>query len=132
VEEKLKTRIMLALGIFSLILLIVAFQSCNGRRIQEKRWRTEMAQRLDAEEKAQKASQEEAALSTQLRKTREELQKSDQELEAVNKKLLQERMVNENLKAELDKLSKLKDALEEDLKEALVNGGKTAAKQPKK
>jgi hypothetical protein len=135
VEEKLKTRVILALGILCVILLIVAVNSCSGRLMQEQKWRKEMAQRLDSEDKAQKAQQEQSVLSEQLKKVKEDLGQKAKELEVASKKLMQEQLVNQNMKAELEKLSKLKEALEDDLKDALMRAGKTTAKQqppPKK
>lgn len=132
-EDRVKNRIIIALGIFSAILLISTVSSCNGLRSKEQKWRKEMAQRLDSEEKMQKAVQEQAVLAEQVDKTGKTLQESAKELETTKRLLLQEQMVNQNLKAEIVKLGKLREALEEDLKEALVAGGKQAAKkQPKK
>jgi hypothetical protein len=42
---------------------------------------------------------------------------------------VQEQLVNQSLKEELQKVSKLKEALEEDLKEALVTGKSAKAKK---
>lgn len=131
-DEKLKTRAIIALGLFSLILVIVSMNSFGKNRSQEQKWRREAALRMDAEEKAQKSSQEAESLSSQLKKNQETLQENGRELETVKKSLLQEQMVNQNLKAELDKLSRLKQALEEDLKEALISQGKTSAAKPGK
>lgn len=121
-EDKLKNRVMLALGILSVILLVTTINSCKSQRSQESRWRKEMALRLDSEEKANKITQDQAVLSEKLRKSEEALQESGKSLESAKKALVQEQLVNQNLRVEMDKLNKLKQALEEDLKEALVNG----------
>ncbi|MDP2831088.1 MAG: hypothetical protein Q8O02_02415, partial [Candidatus Omnitrophota bacterium] len=45
-------------------------------------------------------------------------------LEAIKKALLQDQLVNMSLKEELQKVTKLKEKLEEDLRQALGNGKK--------
>jgi hypothetical protein len=124
VNDKLKTNIILALGILSIILMVVTVKSCTALRTQEQNLRRESSQRFDSEAKAQKISQEQAAAVEQLKKTQESLAENAKDLEAAKKTLLQEQMVNQNMKAELEKLSKLKSALEDDLRQALANNGK--------
>jgi hypothetical protein len=132
VDDNLKTKVIFALGALSVILLVTTLNSCNHVGNQEKKWRKEMALRLDSEEKAQKSGQEQVALSGELKKTQELLQENTKALESAKNTLLQEQMVNKNLQEELDKVSKLKAALEEDLKKALINGGKKPVVQVQK
>jgi hypothetical protein len=127
VEVNLKTKIILVLGILSVVLLITTVSFYTHLRKQEQKWRTEMVKRLDSEEKAQKSGQEQATLSVQLKKVQESLQENIKEFEAAKKALLQAQLVTQNLKVELNKLSKLKEALEEDLKRALNSGEKKIA-----
>jgi len=70
-----------------------------------------MQEKLALEEKA-KAKENEAA----------ELRVA---LEAAQKALVQDQLVSQGLKAELQKITKLNEDLEEQLKQALVNGKKT-------
>lgn len=126
VGDKLKTRVILGLAIFSVILMLTNLNSCGTTRSQERKWRFEMAQRLDSEEKANKAQMEQSALGAKLQKCGEKLQESEKALDAAQKALLQEQAVNANLRGEIDKLNKLKDALEEDLKTALAANAKAA------
>ena len=53
-------------------------------------------------------------------------------MEATKKSLVQEQLISSSLKTELEKISKLKEALEEDLKEALVKGRSAVSEKPKK
>jgi uncharacterized protein YlxW (UPF0749 family) len=132
VEEKLKNRVILGLAILCVILIFASANSCTSSRVQDKKWRDEMSRRLDAEDKTNKLQQEQTTLDAKLKKDDESLQECAKSLDSTKKALLQEQMVNQNLKGEIDKLNKLKDALEADLKEALINGGKTAKQQQKK
>jgi hypothetical protein len=126
VNDKLKIKVILVLGILTIIFLVTTVTSCNKILTIEKGLNLEKAQRFDVEAKAQKSGQEQAALSGQLKKTQDALQESVKEFEAAKKALIQSQLLTQALKAELNKLSKLKEALEEDLKQALVNGGKSA------
>jgi protein subunit release factor A len=51
---------------------------------------------------------------------KKELQETKVGLEVAKKALLQEQLASQSLKEELEKVTKLKETLEEDLKEALV------------
>jgi hypothetical protein len=132
VNDKLKTYGILAFAILSVILLVITVKSCTNLRSLEQKLRTESAQRFDSEEKAQKVGQEQAALADQLKKAQGSLAENTTELETAKKTLLQEQMVNQNLKLELEKVSKLKSALEEDLRQALANNGKKTVPPVKK
>ncbi|MDP2941427.1 MAG: hypothetical protein Q8N85_04140 [Candidatus Omnitrophota bacterium] len=121
-EESLKTRIILILGVLSAILLIICVGSCSGsRRVQNVR-DSEMAKRLDAEEKLSKTLQEKNKSDEKLALREKELEEEKAAHQATKKALVQEQLVNQSLKEELQKVSKLKEALEDDLKEALVAG----------
>ncbi|MGE5308878.1 MAG: hypothetical protein ACM3OC_07330 [Deltaproteobacteria bacterium] len=132
-DEKLKNKVLIGLSVLCVILLVSAFKSCSDAALQKRKWRNEMDQRLTSEERASKVQQDQTVLEQKLKQTQDALQQNARELDAAKKALLQEQMVNQNLKSEIDKLNKLKEALESDLKEALVSGGKTARQaQPKK
>ena len=128
--ETLKIRVMLGLAILCAILVVTNLSSCGTTRSQETKWRHEMAQRLDSEEKANKAQLEQSSLAAKLQKSEGKLQETEKALDATKKALIQAQLVNQNLQGEVDKLSKLKDALEEDLKTALAANAKAA--KPKK
>lgn len=129
-EESLKTRIILILGILSVIFFITSVGSCSGsRRVQLLR-DSEMAKRLDAEEKLNKAAQDKTRAEEKSSLKEKELEEEKAAHQATKKALVQEQLVNQSLKEELQKVSKLKEALEEDLKEALV-AGKTSKHKTK-
>jgi septal ring factor EnvC (AmiA/AmiB activator) len=129
VEEKLKNRLILGLVLLCVILIFGSANSCSSSRVQEKKWRDEMSRRLDAEEKASMLQQDEGKMNDRLRKSEASLQECGKTLDSTKKALQEEQAVNQNLRGEIDKLNKLKDALEADLKEALA---KIPKQQPRK
>lgn len=126
-EESLKNRIILILSILTVILFTGLISSCNNTYRQKKARDKEMSSRLDMEEKMGKFSNEKSIIEEKLKASQKELEEERQAHQATGKALAQEQLVNISLKDELDKVTRLKDALEEDLKEALAGG-----KKPKK
>lgn len=120
-EESIKNRVILILIVINAIFFILAIGSCNDSRIQRKSKERERASRLDVEEKMTKSTQEKTNLEESFKKCQQVLDEEKVQLETTKKALLQEQLVNKSLKEELEKITKLKEALEEDLKEALVD-----------
>lgn len=119
-EETLKNRIILILGLLTVIFFIGTASSCSNAQRQKVARDKEMAIRLDLEEKMNKFGQEKLALEKKLNTLSQELAEVQAAGETTQKALLQEQLVNESLKKEVLKVTKLKEKLEEDLKEALV------------
>lgn len=121
-EESIKNRVILILSVLSAIFFIGTVGSCGNmgrlRSIRDK----EIATRLDLEEKMSKLMQEKLGLEKKLNDLTEGLEAEKAGHQATQKALLQEQLVNQSLKEEIAKVTKLKEALEEDLKEALVTG----------
>jgi hypothetical protein len=78
-----------------------------------------MAQRFDVEEKIVKLSQEKALLTEKLKAQEKESQEDKAALEATKKSLFQEQLVGQTIKDDLQKLTKINEALELKLKESL-------------
>ncbi len=121
-EESFKNRIILILGILTVIFFIGTVSSCSNAKRQKVARDKEMAARLDLEEKMNKFGQEKLALEKKITALSQELAEVQATGETTNKALLQEQLVSDSLKKEILKLTKLKEKLEEDLKEALVTG----------
>lgn len=119
-DEDLRGRAILILAVVAAIFFISTVSSCSAvgrlRHAKDK----EMATRLDLEEKMSKFTTEKTALDSKLSSQTQALEEEKAAHEVTKKALLQEQMVNQSIKEELQKVSKLKEALEEDLKEALV------------
>ena len=113
-EEKIKNRVIIILSILALIFLIASVGSSSNRRKQRDGLQKERAIRLGLEEKVDILTKERAALKL-------DLDKINPEYEAAKKSLAQEELVNKELKDELQKLNLLKEQLEENLKETLIN-----------
>lgn len=112
-DEGLKNRIILILGILSIILLIGNISSCSNALKQKAARDKEILSRLDSEERMSKFTNEKAALEKRI-------EEEKAAVEAIKKGLVQEQLVNQTLKEEIEKVTKLKETLEENLKEALV------------
>jgi Skp family chaperone for outer membrane proteins len=127
--ENIKNQIILILAVVTIIFFIIALGSCsNAGRLKNARDK-EMSARLDLEEKMSKFSQEKTGLQEELKGKEKELQEEKATHEASKKALVQEQLVNQSLNEELAKVTKLKETLEEDLKEALVSGKSTKTKR---
>lgn len=119
-EDALKNRLILALIILSIICLVWTIGSCsNVHRFKAARDK-EMITRLDLEERVSKLTQEKVLLDSKINALIQELEEEKVAHQASKKALLEGQLINQSLKEELQKLIKLKEALEEDLKEALV------------
>jgi hypothetical protein len=124
IEEPMKDRIILILGVISLILFIGLTSSCN-RAYQQKIARDkEMASRLDLEEKMNKFLQEKTALEDKLRMQEKRFQEEKSASEVAQKALLQEQLVNQGLREELSKVSKAQEASEEGLAASTIKKSK--------
>lgn len=127
-EETIKNRIILILTILTVILFISTIGSCSNAYRQKVARDKEMAARLELDEKMNKFSQEKTVLEDKLKAKEKEVEEENASHEETKKALVQEQLVNQSLKEELQKVTKLKDALEEDLKDALT-GKSTKSKR---
>lgn len=83
-----------------------------------------MELRLDVEEKLSNLGNAKEKLEDRVKALTQELEEEKVSHQVNKKSLLQEQLVNQSLKEELAKITKLKEALEDDLKEALGTGKK--------
>ncbi len=123
-EENLKSRLVVILGILTVIFFISTIGSCSNAARQKSLREKEMMTRLDSEEKLSKFLQEKQALEAKLASANQALEEEKAGMGAAKKALLQEQLVNQSLKDELQKVNKLKEALEEDLKDVLATKAK--------
>jgi hypothetical protein len=101
-DAKLKTVLIVVLGIVSLLFLGLAVSSCMNSGQNKKARDKEMALRLDLEEKLSKLNDEKAVLDKKLEINLKDLATEQSAHEATKKLLSQEQMLSENLKAELE------------------------------
>ncbi|MCX5708409.1 MAG: hypothetical protein NTY14_05505 [Candidatus Omnitrophica bacterium] len=131
-EENLKGRLILILGISNLIFVLLWVSSCNNERKFKFAFNKEMDTRLESEKKVFEFDKIKAVLEEKVNKVQQELAQDKAALESNKKSLAQEQLISSSLKSELDKISRLKEALEEDLKEALVKGKSLSAEKTRK
>ena len=123
-DEDLKNRIVIILAVTSVVLLFGTLSSCSSALRQKAARDKEMVARLALEEKTSKYAQEKSALEERVKAKESQIEELKVSLEASKKASVQDQLVGESLKEELQKVTKLKEALEEELRQALVNGKK--------
>ena len=104
-EEPLKNRIILILGIFTAIFLISTVVSCLQLGKIKSSHDKEVFTRMDLEEKMKKAEDEKTALEAKINNLAKELVAEKATHSETDKELLQEQLVNESLKDELQKVT---------------------------
>lgn len=114
-----KNRPVLILSALCVLLFVFNIGSCINSQGKASAYRKEMAQRFDVEEKIAKLSQEKALLTEKLKAQEKESQEDKAALEAAKKALLQEQLVCQTIKDDLQKLTKINESLELKLKESL-------------
>lgn len=119
-EESFKDRIILILAIATVIFSLGAVSSCGKARALKLVKDKEMDARFTAEADREKILKEKAGIEEKLKSAEQLLKEEKAQHELDKKALLQEQLVNQSLQEEMQKISKLKETLEEDLKEALV------------
>lgn len=115
-EEGIKSRIILILAILTAIFFVGTLHSCvTSAKLKSalSELNKEKAVSWDAEQKMSDLKEQKASADKQL-------EDAKGEAGAAQKALLQEQLVTNSLKEELEKITRLKEKLEEDLKEALV------------
>ncbi|MFH1191529.1 MAG: hypothetical protein V1670_04970 [Candidatus Omnitrophota bacterium] len=123
-NEALKNRIVIILAVFLVIFFFGTLSSCNSAMRQRAARDKEMSARLALEERTSKYVQEKAALEEKVKVKDSQVQELRVALEATSNALVQDQLVNQSLKEELQKVIKLKEALEEQLMQILVDGKK--------
>ena len=116
-REIFKDKKILTLVILVFVFFIIAVGSCSQSRRQKTIIKQEISKRMDLEVQIANFQNQEKGLKDNLLTSQQELNQIKQELEVTKKALSQEKLINSSLKKELDKVSKLKEALEEDFKQ---------------
>lgn len=109
-EDGLKNRIVIILAVLSLVFFFGTLSSCNSAMRQKTDREKERAVRLQLEEKMNKFSQERSALEERAKAKEKEAEEAKAALEETKRILVQEQLVNQSLKDELQKVTKLKEA----------------------
>ncbi|MCK9594504.1 MAG: hypothetical protein PHH68_04080 [Candidatus Omnitrophica bacterium] len=125
----MKNRIVFVLIAVNVLFLAGMVHSYSKSRRTKIARDKEMFIRFDAQEKAYSLQKENSALENKLKKAEDALKSAKTGFDSVQKSLEQERKINQDLRAGIEKLTGLKDSLEEQLKDATAV---KAGRQPKK
>lgn len=119
-EEGIKNRVILILTI-SVIILIISTISAN---MNVGRLKRELINQKDAKFELEKGLdsifKEKTSLEEEKNSLLAQVEESKKEFEQITKDLQTEKLMTRALKGELEKMTRLKERLEEDLKEVLV------------
>ena len=128
IEDTLKDRIILVVSILCLIFFIWAVGVSNELGKQKNGLQGEIRKRLVFEEENINLLKEKAGFKDNARELTSQLEEATAKLAATEQVLADEQAANKIIADELNKMDMLKQALEEDLKEALVNSVSGARK----
>ena len=120
-EDAVKTRAILILGILSAILLFSTISANFAANKCKADMQKELGGKIAAEEKLDAALKEKSNWQANIDNLQKQLDGERAAKEAGGKSLAQEQLVNQSLRDELEKVTKLKEKLEENLKDVLVS-----------
>jgi chromosome segregation ATPase len=132
-EEGLKSRFLVISVVLNIILLLSVLSLGSNSGKNWNKYQTELKTRMETEEKLANFSSERFTLEEKLKSAQTELSSNKKEL-AQTTRILEETLDKYKLlEEEHNKLLKLKEVLEEDLKNALMKSGSKGQsyKQPK-
>ena len=118
-EEGLKNRLLLIVSILAIIFLISTIGASTNARRKTKDLENERTGRFELDEQMASFSKEKSDLEKKLKELATALEQEKVTREAVEKSLVEEKLASQKFKEDLEKMTRLKETLEEDLKEAL-------------
>ena len=118
-EDAAKNRIMMILVIVGLIFFLLWIGANTSLNKQRQLAVSKGALSMDLEEKNARLEKDKSSLTEELKNTQAQLAEEKKRREEVKLALSQEQIAAGVFKVELERLTKLKETLEEDLKEAL-------------
>jgi len=119
-EQQLKERILFICIIFTIISLILAISLGVTARRNKVKFQKEMALRIELEENLENSKFVFSALEEEIKKLQNQVNAQKEAYQRIEEELEEEQLVSKALKEELMKTNKLKEVLENNLKEALV------------
>lgn len=119
-DEQLKERILFTCVIFAVVSLILAIGSGISAQRNKVKFQKEMALRLELEENLENSKFVFSALEEEIKKLQNQVDIEKEARQDIEEELKQEQLVSKALKEELIKTDRLKEILENNLKEALT------------
>jgi len=120
--DESKNKLVVILSGIVLALVVVWIASCASVYKHKAAREKEMSARFDLEEKLSKISQQDAALEQKLKTAEKSLDEAKVAHEEAKKALMQEQLISQSLKEELEKVTKQKELLQQQL--AVISAAK--------
>lgn len=117
-DENVKDKVILALAVACALLFFGMISSCSKSRQTMIAREKEMSIRFDAQAEVYNMQKEKTALENKLQKAQDAVKSAKSVSDSVQKSLDQEKAINQELRAEIDRLAGLNASLEEQLKNA--------------
>lgn len=118
-ESVVKNRLIMILAALAFIFAILWLNTIRSVARQKSLASSKAALVYELEEKNAKLEKERSNASEELKSAKSQAEALKSELEDVKKTLSQEQVAEQALKVELERVSRIKESLEKDLKEAL-------------
>lgn len=119
-EDGAKNKLIFLSAVLIVILTVFSLGFYNNSRKQRLAFDKEKSARFDLEDKINNLGREKDSIEQKLSALSKEFEAEKAAHQADKNTLQQEQLVTQTLKDELQRMVKLKEALEKDLKEALV------------
>ncbi|RJP29721.1 MAG: hypothetical protein C4533_01665 [Candidatus Omnitrophota bacterium] len=118
--DNLGNKLVYILGALCVVLLVITFSSCSNASRQKAAREKEIFNKLEAEEKLSKVSQDKVSMQEKIAALTKESEALAGDLGKTKNLLEQEKMISQSIKEELNKVTKEKESLERQLEEALA------------
>lgn len=128
IEDAVKNRLILIVSTLCLIFFFWAIGAHSEIAKYKKNMQDEIRKRIEMEEQNTNFLKEKSSLGENIKQLTTQIEVEKAAHETTKKTLIEEQITNDKLKEETEKITRLKEAIEEDLKEALM---KASQKQKK-
>lgn len=120
IEDAVKNRIILIIGTLCLIFFFWAIGAHSEIGKYKSNLQEELRKRIEIEEQNAGFAKEKSTLEGNIKQLSSQVEEEKAAHQATKKALVEEQSSNAGLKEEIEKITRLKEALEDDLKEALM------------
>ncbi|MEK6714736.1 MAG: hypothetical protein AABY43_01655 [Candidatus Omnitrophota bacterium] len=129
IEEAVKNRIILIVSTLCLIFFFWAIGAHSEIGKYKKNMQDEIRKRIEMEEQNTNFLKEKSNFVESIKQLTAQLEEEKAVNQATKKALVEEQLMNDSLKQEVEKEARLKQVIEEDLKEALMKDSQKQKKQ---
>lgn len=129
IEDAVKNRIILIVSTLCLIFFFWAIGAHSEIGKYKKNMQDEIRKRIEMEEQNTNFLKEKSNFVESVKQLTAKLEEEKAVNQATKKALVEEQLMNDNLKQEVEKAARFKQVIEEDLKEALMKDSQKQKKQ---